>query len=50
VRFNSFSGDISSDVPLMLQSQSRRSLRATLNNGGGDVRVQTFSGDVRLGR
>lgn len=50
VRFNSFSGDISSDVPLMLQSQSRRSLRATLNNGGGDVRVQTFSGHVRLGR
>ena len=23
---------------------------ATLNNGGGEVRVHTFSGDVRLGR
>lgn len=50
VRFDSFSGDISSDVPLTVQRQSRRSLHATLNGGGGDVRVKTFSGDVRLAR
>jgi DUF4097 and DUF4098 domain-containing protein YvlB len=50
VRFESFSGDISSDIPLTVRRQSRRSLHATLNGGGGDVRVKTFSGDVRLAR
>ena len=50
VEFNSFSGGIDSDLPLTLVSQSRRNLRATLNGGGADVRVKTFSGDVRLAR
>lgn len=50
IHFNSFSGDIHSDLPLTLVRQSRRTLHATLNGGGSGVRVKTFSGDVRLGR
>lgn len=50
IRFNSFSGDIRTDLPITLVSKSRRDLHATLNGGGADVRVKTFSGDVRLGR
>jgi DUF4097 and DUF4098 domain-containing protein YvlB len=50
IRFNSFSGDIHADMPIALVSKSRRNLHATLNGGGSDVRVKTFSGDVRLAR
>jgi lia operon protein LiaG len=54
VDFNSFSGDLNSDVPLVLKSQNRHSLRAELSGGGkaggasNNVRVKTFSGDVRF--
>jgi DUF4097 and DUF4098 domain-containing protein YvlB len=50
LRFESFSGDLRSDLPITLVSKSRKSLHATLNGGGSDVRVKTFSGDVQLGR
>ena len=50
LEFNSFSGDIKTDVPLLLQSKSKRSLHAQLNQGGqgGELYFKTFSGDVRL--
>jgi DUF4097 and DUF4098 domain-containing protein YvlB len=50
IRMNSFSGDLRTDMPLTLVRKSRRDLHAQLNGGGSDVRVKTFSGDVRLGR
>jgi DUF4097 and DUF4098 domain-containing protein YvlB len=50
VEFDSFSGDIRADVPLLLQSKSRRALRAQLKDGAGSgaLYFKTFSGDVRL--
>jgi DUF4097 and DUF4098 domain-containing protein YvlB len=47
--FNSFSGDLRSDIPLTLQQKSRRRLSARLNDGGSnELQFKTFSGDVRL--
>jgi DUF4097 and DUF4098 domain-containing protein YvlB len=48
--FNTFSGDLTSDVPLTLSSvKGRRNVQATLNGGGaGRVRLKTFSGDASL--
>jgi hypothetical protein len=49
--FNSFSGDLKSDVPLTLRSSSRRSFSADLGSGGDNrLRFKTFSGDVRINR
>jgi DUF4097 and DUF4098 domain-containing protein YvlB len=50
VHLSTFSGDIESDLPLTFVSRSRRSMHATLYGGGRDVTVETFSGDVRIGR
>lgn len=51
VTFDSFSGRLSSDLPLTLHSSSRRSFTAELGSGGdGRLRFRTFSGSVRLGR
>jgi hypothetical protein len=66
VTFNSFSGQLNSDVPLMLRTSSRRSLRAELGASGpvraeaepgapapaskGSMRFKTFSGSVRINR
>jgi DUF4097 and DUF4098 domain-containing protein YvlB len=50
LRFSTFSGDIESDLPLTMVSKSRKQLRATLNGGGREVTVETFSGDVRINR
>jgi DUF4097 and DUF4098 domain-containing protein YvlB len=47
--FNSFSGNLKSDVPLTLKSSSRRNIRATMNGREGSrVKFKTFSGDVRI--
>lgn len=48
--FNTFSGDLDSDVPITLsRSRGRRNVEGTLNGGGaGRVRLKTFSGDARL--
>jgi len=47
--FNSFSGSFESDLPVTLNSSSRRNFRGQLNGGGsGDFRLKTFSGDVRI--
>jgi DUF4097 and DUF4098 domain-containing protein YvlB len=53
LEFDSFSGDLRSDLPLMLETKSKRNLRARLNVKEGttpdsDVRLKTFSGDVRI--
>ena len=53
LEFDSFSGDVTSDVPLMLKSKSRRKLSAEFNTAAagtapGELTVKTFSGDVRL--
>jgi hypothetical protein len=49
VRFNSFSGRLNSEMPLTLQSSSRRSVRAELGGGGNaSLRVKTFSGSVKV--
>jgi DUF4097 and DUF4098 domain-containing protein YvlB len=51
VQFDSFSGDVNSDVPLTLEKKTRRTLRASLKNAdGGALTFHTFSGDVRLVR
>jgi DUF4097 and DUF4098 domain-containing protein YvlB len=49
VAFHTFSGDLRSDLPLMLQAGSRRNITADLGNGGGSkLDFKTFSGDLRL--
>lgn len=49
VTFNSFSGDLDSDLPLTLHSQSRRNVSGDLGNGGGSkLTFKTFSGDLKL--
>jgi hypothetical protein len=51
VTFNSFSGRLTSELPLTLHSSSRRSLQAELGSGGGGtLRFKTFSGSVRIDR
>ena len=52
VVFNSFSGKLESDLPLVLHSSSRRNLTAELGggSGGGSIHVHTFSGGVKIQR
>ena len=49
VAFNTFSGDLRSDLPLVLHGKSRRNVNADLGSGGGSrLEFKTFSGDLRL--
>ena len=50
VRFESFSGELDTDLPLTFQGRSnRRNVNATFGGGSGEViNVKTFSGDVKL--
>ena len=51
IDFNSFSGRFESDLPVTLNSSSRRNFRGALNGGGpGDFKLKTFSGDVSIRR
>ena len=53
VSFNSFSGQLNSAVPLTLQTSSRRNLRGRLGAdgaGAGELRLKTFSGNVKIDR
>ena len=51
VDFNTFSGRFESDLPVTLNSSSRRNFRGALNGGGsGGFRFKTFSGDVTIQR
>jgi DUF4097 and DUF4098 domain-containing protein YvlB len=47
--FNTFSGNLRSDLPLTVHGKSRRNIDADLGGGGGSrLEFKTFSGDVRL--
>jgi len=49
--FDTFSGRFESDLPVTLNSSSRRNFRGALNGGGaGDFRLKTFSGNVTIRR
>jgi DUF4097 and DUF4098 domain-containing protein YvlB len=49
VAFNTFSGDLRSDLPLSLHGRSRRNISADLGSGSGSkLDFKTFSGDLRL--
>jgi DUF4097 and DUF4098 domain-containing protein YvlB len=51
VSFHSFSGRLDSQLPLTLQSSSRRNVRAEIGGGGaGTLRFKTFSGSVKIDR
>jgi DUF4097 and DUF4098 domain-containing protein YvlB len=53
VTFNSFSGRLNSEMPLILHSSNRHSLRAELGanaSSGGNLRFKTFSGSVQIDR
>ena len=51
ISFNSFSGSFESELPVTLNSSSKRNFRGALNGGGsGDFRLKTFSGDVTITR
>ncbi|HXM94233.1 MAG TPA: DUF4097 family beta strand repeat-containing protein [Candidatus Dormibacteraeota bacterium] len=42
-------GDIRTDIPIVIEEQGKHSLRAHLGNGGGRVEVHTVSGEIRIG-
>jgi DUF4097 and DUF4098 domain-containing protein YvlB len=48
VDFDSFSGSLRTNVPMMYKSGSRRRVTADIGSGGTDYHFKTFSGDVRI--
>jgi DUF4097 and DUF4098 domain-containing protein YvlB len=42
------SGEIRTDIPIVIEEQGKHSLRAHLGNGGGRVEVHTVSGEIRV--
>ena len=42
------SGEIRADIPIVIEEQSKHSLRARMGNGGGRVEVHTASGEIRV--
>jgi hypothetical protein len=42
------SGQIKTDVPIVIEEQGKHSLRARMGNGGGRVEVHTVSGEIRV--
>jgi DUF4097 and DUF4098 domain-containing protein YvlB len=49
LEFNSFSGDLRSDLPLQLHRKSKRDISADLGSGSGaKLDFKTFSGDLKL--
>jgi Putative adhesin len=42
------SGEIRADIPIVIEEQGKRSLRAHMGSGGGRVEVHTVSGDIRV--
>jgi DUF4097 and DUF4098 domain-containing protein YvlB len=43
------SGQIRTDIPIVIEEQSRHSLRARLGNGGNRVEIHTVSGQIDVG-
>jgi putative adhesin len=48
VDFDSFSGSLHSDVPMLYRSGSRRRIQGDIGSGANDYRFKTFSGDVSI--
>jgi DUF4097 and DUF4098 domain-containing protein YvlB len=42
------SGQIHTDIPIMIEEQGKHSLRARMGDGGGRVEVHTVTGEIRL--
>ena len=42
------SGEIRTDIPIMIEEQGKHSLRARLGNGGARAEVHTVSGEIRV--
>jgi len=42
------SGQIKTDVPIVIEEQGKHFLRARMGNGGGRVEVHTISGEIRV--
>src|SRR5438445_1996694 len=42
------SGEIRTDIPIVIEEQSKHSLRARIGSGGGRVDVHTVSGEIRV--
>jgi DUF4097 and DUF4098 domain-containing protein YvlB len=42
------SGEIRTDIPIVIEEQGKHSLRAHVGNGGGRVEVHTVSGEIRV--
>jgi DUF4097 and DUF4098 domain-containing protein YvlB len=42
------SGEIRTDIPIVIEEQGKHSLRARMGDGGGRVEVHTVSGEIRL--
>jgi DUF4097 and DUF4098 domain-containing protein YvlB len=42
------SGEIRTDIPIVVEEQGKHSLRAHMGTGGGRVDVHTVSGEIRL--
>jgi len=42
------SGQIKTEVPIVIEEQGKHSLRARIGNGGGRVEVHTISGEIRV--
>lgn len=41
-------GDIRTDIPIMIEEQGKHSLRAQVGNGGARIEVHTVSGEIHL--
>ena len=51
IDFNTFSGDLRSDLPLTVHGTSKKNMTADIGSGSGaTLRFKTFSGDVRVVR
>lgn len=46
--FDSFSGSLQSDLPMLYRSGSRRRIQGDIGTGSNDYRFKTFSGDVSI--
>ena len=42
------SGQIKTDIPIVIEEQGKHSLRARVGSGGGRVEVHTVSGEIRV--
>jgi DUF4097 and DUF4098 domain-containing protein YvlB len=45
----STSGEIRTDIPIVIEEQGKHSLRARIGNEGGRVEVKTISGEIQIG-